>query len=124
MGNLEIYEITYPFIQIEDEYFDEGLVWKPGTRKWFEQYDEACGETFNECDAEGLMILDVKGRHKVKGYHERTFYTRSWKYPDGSLRGNKSELKIITSRAFNKLIKGFRYEYEIQPKSSNIKYLK
>lgn len=85
---------------------------KPGTRSWFERYGEGYGETFNEADAEGLMILTVKGRHVIQGYTERTFYVRTWEYPGGLVCGDKS-LLMITSTGFDKLTKGFRYDYEM-----------
>lgn len=113
MDRQEILKVTYPFILVDADYDQSQKVWRPGTRFWTEMYSEYEGETFNECDAEGLMILRVIGVFKPDSHQERTFFKRHWKLPNGDLSGERSGLKVITSKAFDLLKKGYRYEYEI-----------
>lgn len=113
MSSQEIFQIRYPFILVEADYDKTKKIWRPGTRTWTEMYSEWQGETFNECDAEGLMFLCVIGIFKPDDHQERTFYKRHWQYPDGEIRGLKSGLNIVTTKAFEKLKAGYFYEYEI-----------
>lgn len=113
MSDKEIYQVKYPFILVDADYDQSQKIWRPGTRFWTEMYSDYEGETFNECDSEGLMILTVIGKFKPEGYQERIFYKRHWQYPDGEIKGLQSTLNICTAKVFEKLKKGYRFEYEI-----------
>lgn len=110
----DIFEITYPFIKVKfTSYDEEGSTtvdsWQPGVRH--EQFDEDDFAAF--ADKEGLMILEIISIHKPGKYPERIFYTRKWKDPNGNLFG-KNGLKICAIQKFNRLIRGYYYNYEIR----------
>ena len=112
--NKEIIKIPYPFILINSDYDELEKVWRPGTRYWTEMYPDCFdGETFNECDSIGYMIITKIGAFKPDGHQERVFYKRHWELPNGELKGLNSALKVLTLKAFEKLTHGYKYEYEI-----------
>lgn len=108
------FEVPYPFVQesVCLRFLDElgsscgdVVTWRPGARA--EQVDE--GESAWVSDGWGHMILTVVSTHKPGGrYHERVFYVRQWKDPDGLVFG-KDHLRVTTMQAFKRLLKGHRY---------------
>lgn len=104
------FEVPYPFVQESVHLQDvdgsgDCTTWRPGARA--EQCDE--GEAYWVSDDWGHMILTVVSTHKPGGrYHERVFYVRQWKDPDGHVFG-KNHLRVTTMQAFKRLLKGHRY---------------
>ena len=109
--------VKYPFVRDEVELLDEegGVYkknsWRPGT---ITEADGEGYETATFADGEGEMILMVVGTYKPPGYPERTFYVRQWRTPDGEVFGKKN-LRVTTTWNFKTMLRGFRYEYEMNP---------
>lgn len=116
MSEQTVFAFRYPFIREEYDDFDgEGMVkvkcWKPGVR--FEDESNAYRETVHTyADGVGEQIITLVGRYTPPGYRERVFFTRQWKDPDGKLFGKKA-LQVKGVAAFSTLIKGYRYEFEM-----------
>lgn len=109
-----VFEVTHPFT-LEDATlgYDEngpirGKSWRPGVR--FEMISHEDSGAF--ADAVGKQVLIVVGIYKPGTFPERTFYTRQWVSPRGK-RFGKTRLHIMTTQAFRRLIKGYRYSYEV-----------
>lgn len=110
------FEVVFPMVRDTVELLGEDgpyttNTWKPGVR--FEQTD-CFGGTSEFADAEGLMVLTVVSTHKPGKYPERVFYIRQFISPQGT-RFGKSNLRMSTARAFSRMTRGYRYEYEIAP---------
>lgn len=107
--------VAYPFVRVRLETWDADgasnvLSWRPGIRYvWI-------GPENTEAVAHGmgLMKLMVVSRHKPGRYPERVFYTRKWVDPEGKEFG-KSRCLIATAEKFNRISKGYRIEYRIDP---------
>lgn len=64
-------------------------------------------------DAIGHQVLTVVSTHKPgPRYPTRVFYTRQWRDPDGKTFG-KTKLRILSEPAFNRLRRGYRYEFRL-----------
>ncbi len=109
-----VIEVGHPFIRAPYTAHDgeggnfEVIGWRPGTRA--EQTSPDDGEDF--ADATGTQILTVVSIHKPGRFPMRVFYTRQWRDPDGREFG-KAHLRVTTMQAFQTLIKGYRWPYEI-----------
>lgn len=106
-------EIPYPFVRTRKFVPDEcggGEVecWHPGVNVELVAPDG--GDS--ECVAEGIgrMLIQQISRHKPAKYPERVFYVRQWRDPDGKVFG-KRNLRVATASQFERLCKGFRYQY-------------
>lgn len=112
----EVHRIAYPMVVepvqlLGDDGPYETKSWRPGVR--YELYSPYGGST--ACaDGVGQMVLQVVSTHKPGRYPERVFYIRQWVDPLGKTFGKK-KLRITTSQAFMSMLKGFRYEYEVEP---------
>jgi hypothetical protein len=122
----EIYEAPYPFVR--DVYgeldgdesgcgYVEVTTWKPGVRHEYVYPDD----TQSVADAVGKVRYTVISRHKPgPRYPERVFYTRKWIDPDGHEFG-RCALRITTVQAFESLIRGYRFDYEMaKPKAAEV----
>lgn len=111
---METHEITFPFVKEEysgpkdGEFVDDIETWRPGTRVEHGDYEYSDAQWL--ADGEGLMVLQVVGRFKPGKYPERTFYLRSFIDPTGRQFG-KDKLRVISSAAFKRMLKGYRHEY-------------
>lgn len=112
----------YPFIREVYSYWEgsngteEGETvseecWKPGVKF----------ELRNRYMEDGTSVAHGMGKivHKVvalcslpRPYPTRVFYIRTWISPDGRAFG-KNKLRVTTLEAFNRAVKGYRYEIEV-----------
>ncbi len=104
--------VPYPFVRSEYQDADGEWTtcWRPGTEQESVYHDDS------RCVAAamGSMVITEISAHKPSGYPERVFYVRTWVDPDGRAFG-KRRCRITTRQAFSRLLKGYRYEYEIEP---------
>lgn len=88
--------------------------WRPGTQMVdggeYGRYGEQ--ELSAVSHGMGFMLAEVISIHKPGRFPERVFFTRTWETPDGKQFG-KQKLRITTTAAFRRLIKGYRYEFEL-----------
>lgn len=109
----DVFTVVYPFVKDSSWHAEEGELsggWRPGVS--FEGDEDR--EPICVAGGEGEMILEVISTHKPgKKYPNRIFYTRKWKDPDGRMFG-KASLRIISEKNFKEMIKGYRYQYEIE----------
>jgi hypothetical protein len=106
----EIYEFEYPFIwKPYDPPFLEGPKgeWKPGAIT----ENEGNGGSFTYAHGMGKCRITVVDRYRPKGCHERTFFRREWISPQGDAFGRQT-LRMTSSVAFKRLIKGYRFDVE------------
>ncbi len=113
-------KIPYPFCHATyrkyDSYDGTGVetdTWRPGV----DFVDSCFGPEGPEsqdaiADALGFMLVTIIDIHKPGTYPERVFYVRKWENPDGKVFG-KTGLRITTTQAFLRLLKGYRHEFEI-----------
>lgn len=115
------YRIPYPFCRTTYTDYSkekngvtgvEADTWRPGTD--FKTFIDSYGEP--DCDSiadkMGAMLVTIIDIHKPGTYPERVFYIRKWETPEGKIFG-KTNLRITTTQAFLRLIKGYRHEFEI-----------
>lgn len=111
------YRVAYPFVRAEVELpeFDGEQVilstvigWRPGCLA--DKEEVLYGSTVLAADAGGEMLLTVVSIHKPGKFQERVFFTRAWRDPDGKTFG-KGKLRITTTGAFRKLLKGYRHDH-------------
>lgn len=103
------YEIGYPFIRSAE---DDRYPWQPGCR-WPERRTvHYLDEPVGECDAMGMMIINVKGVYTPPGYPTRVFFTREFAAPDGE-RFGKPTLRCYAIGAFTHLTNGFKHRFEL-----------
>jgi hypothetical protein len=108
------YQLRYPFVHsVYTKDTEEGPVihrcWRPGCMK---QTSTAQGPWL--ADGEGLVLYTVVSLVTPPGWRERVFYTRQWHDPDGRAFG-KHILRVRTTAEFRKLLRGYRYAYDILP---------
>ena len=102
---------NYPFVRCVAQIFDfDGIYeregWRPGCERSGEYY---VGYT---ADGLGKMVLEVVSAHRPGKYKERVFYLRRWIDPDGREFG-ATKLRVKTEAAFTKLLRGYRYEFDL-----------
>lgn len=107
---------SYPFILEEVSLFDgesERIEkrYRPGVRTVLLPPDG--GSTEDYADGVGLQIVTVISTHKPGKFPERVFYTRQWKDPAGNVFG-KTKLFTKTRGHFNRLIRGYAFEYKVK----------
>ncbi len=112
--------VPYPFVrQVVTLLNEEGcereeLSWRPGAAA----VDDGAGFYEDQpafiADAMGARLLTVISTHKPGArYPERVFYTQQWRDPDGKQFG-KGGLRIATRPQFARMLRGYRYEFEIE----------
>ncbi|MDN8612740.1 hypothetical protein [Variovorax ginsengisoli] len=118
---METHEIAFPFVKesysgpMDGVVVDDADTWRPGTRREWSSGGDAYYQDVEEwwaADGHGKMVLQVVGRFKPGKYPERTFYLRSFIDPTGRQFG-KDKLRVISSAAFKRMLKGYRHEYMI-----------
>ena len=97
----------YPFVRYVANLYDEDDGCPYQTEGW------RPGCTLYVADGVGSMVLDVVATFKPGRFLERVFYTRRWIDPDGREFGNTSTLRIATTGKFRRLLKGYRYPFEV-----------
>ena len=110
-----VFEVDYPFVLEEwTEYTIGGPQilpsWRPGIRN--EMYGPE-GSSELIADGMGKQVLTVVSTHKPGRYPERVFYTRKWLDPSGKSFG-VTKLRITTKTNFLRLLRGYRYEFELK----------
>lgn len=116
------YTVRYPFVLAEVELWPDDpeatapvtvKCWRPGTE--FEEVETPYNSR-TECYAggHGSMLLTVIDVHRPGKFPTRVFYTRQWRDPTGKVFG-KGGLRIKTQQAFNRMLAGYRHEYEVVP---------
>ena len=115
----ETYTVEHPFVRAEYQFWEmdsEGAAsvkrptWKPGVKA---EDITGHGDVDYFCDGIGKQVLSVVSRHKPGKYPERVFYLRAWIDPDGK-RFGKSALRIATKEKFDRICRGYRYEYALR----------
>jgi len=116
----ETYEAVYPFVITRWTIYSDGengettgediQSWRPGCHV----YDNPDGGV-SVAEGIGSCLFTVISVHRPGNYPERVFYTRKWKGPDGKVFG-KNDLKITTTGNFRRMLKGYRYDYDIELK--------
>ena len=112
--------VAYPFVR--DTYksyeFDgdgfsevEASTWRPGIR-YEHQGPHPYSSPVCVADAVGRMEITIISTHKPGRFPARVFYTRQWVDPDGK-RFGKTKLMMMTQSAFNSLLHGYRWPYEL-----------
>ena len=119
----DIFEVPHPFVRVTVTLHDEDgptelKSWRPGVE--FELVESDDGAAF----AEGLgkQIVEVVSIHKPGRYPERIFYTRKWETPSGKLFG-KPGLRVKTTRAFRRLIAGYRHGYYLNTETETDRWI-
>lgn len=117
----ESFEVEYPFV-LETLDFPPGSQnpddigrcerYRPGVSV-IEDYENGHHYAVFKANGTGQMLLTVVGRYKPPGkYHERIFYTRKWRGPDGVVFG-KNGLLVTTVAAFRRMLGGYRHPFEV-----------
>lgn len=65
-------------------------------------------------------MFEVHGEYKPGRYPTRTFFTQTFVDPDGAVM-KTSALRIKTKYAFEKMVKEFPFEFEIEPEMKPVK---
>lgn len=104
--------ISYPG---EDGPSVESDTWRPGTRfveTDSRSYYDDDPDVESVADGMGFMLAEIISVHKPGRFPERVFFVRTWETPAGKVFG-KTKLRITTTHAFRRLIKGYRHEFEL-----------
>jgi hypothetical protein len=118
-----VFEVAFPFVlervelppdDPEATSMAEVDSWRPGVQ-WD---DDGRGNSVAAADAIGAMLLTVVSVHRPGKFPTRVFYTRQWRDPTGKMFGKQS-LRVTTSQAFKRRIRGYAHEYELSEPSSD-----
>lgn len=103
------HRVKFPFKSVAYYHSDDdtGTNYVPGTRlERGDDYDDG----IYVADDTGFMVLIEVQRIEPPGFAPRVLYVREWIGPDG-LRFGRKTLRMISARAFDKLVKGYRHPY-------------
>jgi hypothetical protein len=104
-------EVGYPFVIEVDQFDATNSRWKPGCT-FDSPDDDSRSRAVAFADAMGTQILTVVSVHKPGKYLTRVFFTQRWRDPGGAEWG-KDKLHVKALGAFRKMLKGYRYRFEI-----------
>lgn len=99
------YEVDFPFVRIVDGEYKR---WKPGFERELEYPDG--GSSYTMATGMGKALIEIVAICDLPGrYHQRVFFKRKWKAPDGSIFG-ACRLEVKTKTGVRKLLEGVHVE--------------
>lgn len=122
MSNFKVgdkFECVYPFHMESYHSIQNGMdgideCWRMGCKKTTEMYDQYCGETFFNADAEGKIIFEVLAVFEMpRSYKDRVIYRFDTIDPDGKEKVRAKDYTVTADKFARMIENPYGHEYEV-----------